>query len=322
MKRLMLFVVYVLLSVFKLNAEERRDTSGLVVMFWNLENFFDWMDEGKGESDREFSAVGGRKWTMKRFYAKCDAVAKGMMWVGDRYGRMPDLIGVAEVENKGVLERMLRSTALRKFDYGIVYHESGDRRGIDVAVMYRKSSMEPVSSSIVTPSVNGEKLATRDILHVRMRLKDGNEMDFIVNHHPSKFGGGRESEVRRSAAMTALKEMCDSLGSGHVVAMGDFNDVPDSGTFSMMEGTLVNKGMELHEKGEGTIRHEGKWELIDMFMVSESMAEHTEMDICRIPFLMTRERKHPGEKPLRTYSGPRYMGGASDHCPVVLNIHH
>ncbi len=294
----------------------------LVVMFWNLENFFDWRDEGRGESDREFSSGGSRRWTMKRFYAKCDAVAKGIMWVGDRYGRMPDLIGVAEVENKGVLERMLKSTALRKFGYRIVHHESGDRRGMDVAVMYRKSSMEPVSSSIVTPSVNGEKLATRDILHVRMRLEDGREIDFIVNHHPSKFGGSEKSAERRHAAMTALKEMCGSLGGGHVVAMGDFNDVPDSEPFSVMEGKLVNKGRELHEKGEGTIRYEGGWELIDMFMVSESMEGHTEMEVCRIPFLMVRDRKHPGEKPFRTYSGPRYIGGVSDHCPVILKIVH
>ncbi len=323
MKRLMLFVVYVLLSVFELNAEERRETSetsGLLVMFWNVENFFDWVDEGMNEGEKEFSSFGGRRWTRKRFYAKCDAVAKAVMWVGDRYGRMPDVIGLAEVENRGVLDKMLSSTALRKYDYKVVHYDSGDRRGIDVALLYRESSAELLSSSVRTPSYDGQKMATRDILHARMRIDDGYEIDFIVNHHPSKFGGEEESRGRREAAVTALKQMCDSLGNGNIIAMGDFNDTPDAETFKALDGTLLNMGMKLHEKGDGTIRYEGKWDLIDMFMVSGAMEGRTRMEVCRIPFLMMWEKKHPGEKPFRTYSGPRYIGGVSDHCPIVLMV--
>ena len=81
---------------------------------------------------------------------------------------------------------------------------------------------------------------------------------------------------------------------------------------------FLYNNVELYDKGEGTIRFEGKWDLIDMFFVSESLFENSMTEILRIPFLMTRDRKHPGEKPLRTYSGPRYLGGVSDHCPVVF----
>ncbi len=291
-----------------------------LVVFWNLENFFDWVDEGNGESDKEFSSSGGRHWTMKKFYTKCNAIAKSLLWMGDRYGRMPDLIGVAEIENKGVLVKMLKSSLLRKYDYRIIHYDSKDRRGIDVAIMYRTSSMELLSTSRKIPVLDGEEMFTRDILHAQMRLTDGREVDFIVNHHPSKFGGEEESRGRREAAMTALKQMCDSLGNGNIIAMGDFNDTPDAETFSVIESTLVNKGMELHRKGMGTIRYEGKWDLIDMFLVGEALDSGTEMEICRIPFLMTWERNHPGEKPLRTYSGPRYIGGVSDHCPIILRI--
>lgn len=294
----------------------------LVVVFWNLENFFDHTDGGAGEADREFSSYGSRHWTSRRFYAKCDAVAKGILWMGDRYGRLPDFIGLAEIENKGVLSRMLRSTALRKHDYDIVHKESGDRRGIDVAVLYRKSSMHLESVSSKTPVHEGKKMATRDILHVEMSLADSSRLDFIVNHHPSKFGGEKASEGRREAAMKALKELVDSLGSGNVIAMGDFNDTPDAASFDIMEGTLTNLGMPLHEEGEGTIRYEGKWDLIDMFMTGPGLTGRSVMEVCRIPFLMTWERKHPGEKPLRTYSGPKYNGGVSDHCPIILKIYH
>ena len=151
-------------------------------------------------------------------------------------------------------------------------------------------------------------------------------MDFIVNHHPSKFGGARESEGRRTAVMKSLRALCDSLTSvpegiyEGVMAMGDFNDTPSGQQFLLLEGALKNACSAAYERGEGTIRYEGKWDLIDMFMVSPALKESSVMKIVRVPFLMTREKKHPGEKPFRTYSGPRYIGGVSDHCPVVLLI--
>lgn len=310
-----LLIMTFLVSVFQ--SAHSSDTS-LVAVFWNLENFFDCSDGGEGESDREFSSFGSRHWTRKRFNAKCDAVAKAIFWMGDRYGRMPDFIGLAEIENRGVLKKLLSSTPLRKSGYRIIHEESSDRRGIDVAAIYRQSSMNLVSSSFKTPSLDGVRMATRDILHAHMMVSDSSRIDFIVNHHPSKYGGEKGSELRRMAAMEALREICDSLGSDRVVAMGDFNDTPDSEAFDLMDGVLVNKGRELHERGEGTIRYEGKWELIDMFLAGSSLDKRTVMEVCRIPFLMVWDKGYPGMKPLRTYSGPAYIGGVSDHCPVVL----
>ena len=299
-----------------------QEKDSLLVMFWNVENFFDYIDQGTGESDREFSSFGSRHWTKSRFLAKCDAIAKSIFWISSEYGRMPDVIGLAEVENKGVLTKLLNYTLLRKYDYAIVHKESSDRRGIDVAFLYRRSSMSLVSKSFRTPVYQGEKLSTRDILHAGMRLNDGRNMEFIVNHHPSKYGGEKESEGRRTAAVTTLKELCDSLYAcdhGNIVAMGDFNDTPDGEQFETINDILDNKGAPLHERHQGTIRYKGKWELIDFFLSSPGLVAE-EMEIVRIPFLMTYDRRYPGEKPLRTYSGPRYIGGVSDHCPILLWI--
>jgi hypothetical protein len=105
-----------------------------------------------------------------------------------------------------------------------------------------------------------------------------------------------------------------------IVAMGDFNDTPDGEQFRLLDGVLVNESEYLFVEGYGTIRYQGVWELIDMFMVSAELESRSEMDILQIPFLMTYEKKYPGMKPLRTYSGPRYVGGVSDHCPIVLCI--
>ena len=99
--------------------------------------------------------------------------------------------------------------------------------------------------------------------------------------------------------------------------MGDFNDTPANPVYKILEPTLHNLAAPLHQKGEGTIKYDGGWELIDLFFVSESLRESA-MKILQIPFLMTKDSGHAGTKPLRTYSGPRYQGGVSDHCPIWL----
>ena len=124
----------------------------LLVLFWNLENFFDWRDSGAGDSDREFSSFGERRWTKGRFYTKCNAVAKALLWTGSRCGRMPDVVGFAEVENGFVLNSILKSTALRKYGYEAVHYDSPDPRGIDVALVYRREIFKKISARPVRVS--------------------------------------------------------------------------------------------------------------------------------------------------------------------------
>ena len=315
MRRLILLMMLSAVG-FALRAQENEKK---LAMFWNLENFFDWTDQGTGESDAEFSSYGKRHWTRKRFYTKCDAVSKTIFHIGDLYGKLPDVIGFAEIENRGVLEKLCSSTLLRKCGYKIIHFDSSDRRGIDVALLYRTTFYNHLSTSLRAPETDGKKLQTRDMLHVSLKDLQTDEIyDYIVCHHPSKFGGEESSIPKRLAAMTALKEMCDSLGNRNIIVMGDFNDVPSAAQFDMLDNILVNKSDSLHAAGRGTIRYEGKWDLIDMFLVSSNIEGHSVMDIPEVSFLMTRESRHAGEKPLRTYSGPRYLGGVSDHLPVVL----
>lgn len=303
MRRLIFVILFCAASI----AVRAHKRDSLVAMFWNVENFFDWMDHGQGPH-----------WSKKKFYAECDAISKAVLWVGDEYGRLPDVIGLAEVENRGVLTKLLSSTLLRKADYGIIHRESKDRRGIDVALLYRKSVLNPESITFICPN----SLETRDILHANMVLSDGSQIDFIVNHHPSKYGGAKESVHKRKLVMNELRNLCDSLISNHgrqILVMGDFNDTPDSEQFALLEPMLINEGIRFHKEGIGTIRYKGKWELIDFFLRTPGL-QTSQMNVVEITFLMTYDRSYPGYKPLRTYSGPRYLGGVSDHCPIVIRI--
>lgn len=312
-------IIILFLSVIPFLPGNAQMSDSTFIVFWNLENFFDYRDGGGGDADREFSPWGSRHWTRKRFYAKCNLIAKALLWIGDQAGRMPDMIGFAEVENAFVLRRLLQGTALKKLDYAYVHYDSPDPRGIDVALFYRRDVWKKIAAK---PCRVGDSLTfrTRDILQVRLARRDGRDtLDLLVCHLPSKYGGVALSQQRRGVALERLKAVADSLaadGNGRIVAMGDFNDTPDQPQFRMLEPALHS----LYRSGDGTIRYEGRWEWIDLAFVSSLLLPFSRMGKVEIPFLMTRDSAHPGDKPLRTYSGPRYLGGVSDHCPIIIKM--
>jgi len=292
---------------------ENRDT--LSVMFWNLENLFDYVDSGAGGSDAEFSATGTRRWSKKRFYTKVNSVAKTVLWAGEAAGgTIPAAVGFAEVENAFVMRQIVRSPAFKAYDIGYIHYESPDPRGIDVGLVYDKKQLSLLSS--FAHEVNGG--TTRDILEAVFVTPSGDSLMILVNHHPSKYGG-EESFAKRKGAMEKLASVVRNA-TVPVVAMGDFNDTPDAEAFGLLDGLLANKAEELAARGEGTIRYDGKWELIDIFLVSPSMAPVSTMKILAPSFLLVKDAAHSGYKPLRTYSGPRYLGGVSDHLPVILRV--
>ena len=322
----------------------------LQVMFWNVENFFDWRNDFTTVSDVEFSAAGERHWTWKRFQAKANAFAKAMFWVEAETGRLPDIVGLEEVENAFVLRQVLQKTSLRKLDYKYVHYDSPDRRGIDVALLYRSSRLELLDSKPCHLFSADTVMATRDIL-LCVFQKDSAKVAVLVNHHPSKYGGTAESEPRRRIAVERLRFLADSLesiGIDRIIAGGDFNDTPENSVFRLLEPALLPLHMDLFRHGLGTIKYDGKWDLIDHIYVSPAFMEapvfapasdsssgnvdrktdqagnpstRVRMQILRIPFLLTRDTVHSGEKPLRTYTGPRHTGGVSDHLPVLLEVH-
>ena len=295
------------------------------ILFWNLENYFDYHNDSLSTADAEFSSLGERRWTKKRFQTKCRTIAKALLWVGERQGDMPDVLAFAEVENRYVLWKLLDDTPLRKLDYRIVHYDSPDPRGIDVALLYRSERWDTLSTrpcAVVMPGT--DRASTRDILQVTLLRKSAPDtLSILVNHHPSKYGGATASQLRRQAAVDRLRSVADSLlqrGERHIVALGDFNDTPDNPLYSTLPPVLYSLADSLHRAGRGTIRFNGVWELIDLTFVSESMRKRARMDILTVPFLMVRDGSHPGDKPLRTYEGPRYKGGVSDHLPIMVTI--
>lgn len=294
----------------------QRDSLGL--MFWNVENFFDWHDSLAGDADKEFSSFGAKRWTKRRFNIKCAAIAKAVFSIADEHGSLPAAICFAEVENRYVLKNLIRRTALRKCDYEIVHYDSPDPRGIDVALMYDTTVLTLVHSR----PCGLDSILTRDILLCQFITGSGDSLAVLVNHHPSKYGGD-VSIPRREAAVALLWHLSDSLrmeGWRSQVALGDFNDTPDSPLYRALEDIMVNISAAAAANGEGTIRFDGKWELIDQCFATPELSGSLSFHICALPFLTVRDNAYSGQKPFRTYSGPKYNGGVSDHYPIYIDI--
>ena len=290
----------------------------LLIMFWNLENFF------YPQKDMDFSS-GEKVVTWKRFRAKRDLISKTIIAIKDKEGAYPSVIGVCEVENLKTLKNLVYDTPLSRLGYRILHKDSPDSRGIDVALLYRDDRMILLEYSFFEI----KSFKTRDILYAKMlsvELKD--TVHFLVNHWPSKLGGEKKSLPRRMEAANLLRHIVDSVQKvnpkAKIIAMGDFNDSPSSPSLQSIT-SLENLSLRLKDSLKkarasitGTHRYKGRWEMLDQFLVSKTI--NGNIQILSFDHLLQQDKKYLGYKTKRTFIGPRFNGGASDHLPVLMKI--
>ncbi len=311
-------------------------TQDFKIVFWNLENFFDTRDD-PFTSDNEFTPMGEKHWSRKKFNEKRNGLAKTILLMA--YGELPSLVGVAEVENRYVLRELTGATALSPAGYGIIHKDSPDLRGIDVALLYRKDRFFPLKTDFINVQLPDSSMKTRLILYAKGVLDKLDTIHVFVNHWPSKYGSGSLSDLRREAAADFLKRYCDSIitrnSKANILLMGDFNESPERSPTSNYEGfTNLAKNLRSrinahgYKQVKGSIRFKGVWELIDHFLVSSNLLDTLEpiyclpesMEIFSHASLLEKDRQYLGLMPRRTYKGPRYNGGLSDHLPVIMTI--
>lgn len=308
------------------------------IMFYNVENLFDTIDN-PDKSDEEFLPDGVRNWGGYRFYIKLQRLSQVIVAAGEN--GFPAVIGMCEIENQQVLESLIHFTPLKKINYGIVHHESPDSRGIDVAMLYRKDMFLPHFYRAIKVSDPADpSFTTRDILYVK-GLLGTDTMHFFVNHWPSKYGGVSATKPRRALAASVLRAQTDSLLAcnplANIVIMGDLNDSPSDKSVVEVLGAkpvgkpspsgLYNLAYPLAKKGIGTNKYRSKWDLIDQFIVSRNlvskggMASHPDaFSVFSPSYLLVKDENNLGEKLNRTFVGVKYNGGFSDHLPILLDL--
>jgi len=324
--------------------EPRAGSSGISqsvrVVFWNVENLYDTYDDTT-KLDNEFTPGGIMRWTYKRFRLKLDHVAKTLLAAGQ--WDAPGIIGLCEVENRYVMNKLIYDSPLKSFGYRMIHHESPDLRGIDVALLYRTSVFRVINSRPFSISFPFDTSArTREILLVKGQVLGRDTLNLLINHWPSRRGGYAASQPRRDFVATVLRKIIDSLLSANkhtgILVMGDFNDEPTSASIinilhavppdSLKCGPCLVNLMYPFCGKQGSHRYKGIWSLLDQFMISGNMfgtPRHLKylpgsVKIFREGFLLKEDKKYFGSKPFRTYNGFRYEGGFSDHLPICFDL--
>lgn len=305
------------------------------LMFYNVENLFDIYDDSTTD-DNEFLPGSLRRWNYRRYEKKIWSLYKAITAAGE--WSPPEIIGFCEVENRKVLEDLIRTTNLSKFDYGILHEDSPDPRGIDVCLIYRKGVVDLKNWKFLSPDISySDGTSTRSVLYAEF-LTGGDTIHVFVNHWPSRRGGVLAGEPLRESIADMLRQKIDSLAFVRssrvkVIITGDLNASPDDDMVRMLSGPYRSgiRIINLSEdpgKSNGSYRYRGIWEMIDQVLVSEWLLDcsdgiFTGKDLFRVfkpGFLLREDPLYPGLSPFSTWNGYRYLGGFSDHLPVLLDL--
>lgn len=305
---------------------QSQEFSTFTAAWWNVENLFDTRDDPHTDDD-EFTPGGEKHWTRRKLNAKVQGIAKTLIMMD-----LPDVVGVAEVENAYVLRELCNGTPLVQSGYRYVHHNSPDRRGIDCALLYRPDRFRVTAHRTVSLSDSTSGFFTRDILVVEGVTSNGDTVCLLLNHWPSKRGGDEADEHRLEAART-LRSLMVQLHREHpsaaIVAMGDMNSTADEPAIAQgmgFEGDSTNPdGIRLLTQrlpnDWGTHKFQGLWNYIDqVFFLADDSWLVKKLKLVKFDHLLTDDGNRPGVRPRRTNVGPRYEGGLSDHLPVLLRL--
>lgn len=292
----------------------------LRVVSWNVENLFDCNDDSLHD-DHDFLPQGTYRWTTSRYWRKLDNVARTIAALTHE-DQWPALVALCEVENDIVMHDLTRRSPLRLAHYDYVITDSPDRRGIDVALMYQPAYFQLLHwEAIGIPSEAEGLRPTRDILHVAGKVASGDTLHVIAVHLPSQAGGTRASSRNRELATTVLARVVDSLCHQPLVVMGDFNAEPDNKVLRRLTPPLVSLVAPKKKRtgsNEGTYYFRNRWCYLDHILVSPRLAQCSDKmaQVARLPHLLT-----PQGTPWRTFRGPSYAKGYSDHLPITTTIY-
>jgi predicted extracellular nuclease len=308
-----------------------------IVAFYNVENLFDTLDDAR-TMDEDFTPTGKLQWTAPRYAEKLSRISEVIEMLP---GELPIFIGLCEIENRTVLEDLVKEKSLHSASgnrgYEIIHGDSPDERGIDAAALYNAAILKNVSFEYHTIQLPDPKDPnTRDVLHVKAQIH-GEWFHFFVNHWPSRSGGQVESEPNRLAVAQLLKTKVDEVlksdSEAQIIIMGDFNDHPNDrsiyevlGAKEQPEATLYNQMYAIHASGNGSYFYKGEWGALDQMITSKGLMDATgwrvdaqSAGVLRDDKILFKDKEGVA-RPSRSYAGDSYKGGYSDHLPVFMTL--
>ncbi len=318
------------------------------IAFYNLENLYDTINDPTKNDEASPIMELPKKMRGKVYWKKLNNMAKVISQIGvSKTNPLPPaVIGVSEVENDRVLNDLVHNKHLARFNYGFIHYPSPDERSIDVALLYRKKLFTPISSSphevvLYRRDNHSKRDFTRDVL-LATGILDGDTLNVMVNHWPSRYGGEKASRPSRVKAAKVVNGIVDSLQAinpyAKILIMGDLNDDPYNVSVKKVLGAkgeeenvapegLYNPMENMLEKqGLGTLGYHDSWDLFDQIILSKPLLSKDyssyrfyKAGIYNPSYLLTPRGQYKGY-PFRSYSDGHFTGGYSDHLPVFVYL--
>ncbi|MDP5104535.1 MAG: endonuclease/exonuclease/phosphatase family protein [Polaribacter sp.] len=346
MKKILLFITISFLMISTTYSQNNEKKYSIrTIAFYNLENLFDTIND-PSINDEASPMMELKANRSKVYWDKIDKLASTIAQIGaDMANTSPAIIGVSEVENRSVLEDLVKNKHLIKKEYGIIHYDSPDKRGIDVALLYQKKYFKPIFHEVFNPNIykGNFKVFTRDQLLVSGYLDD-EMIHVIVNHWPSRSGGEEKSRPLREKAAyqntLIINQIRKNDVNAKILTMGDFNDDPINASFKEVlktkseknevdETAIYNPYEDMFRRGFNTLGYRDKINLFDQILISEPLLDKGEKDfstykmykamIFNKRFLTIRKGQYKGY-PFRSFSNGGYTGGYSDHYPVYMYL--
>lgn len=350
------FIVAALLLLMSLSASAQKTQQNYVIGFYNLENLFDIYDDPV-KNDSEFLPEGKNKWTQAKYEKKLHNMAKVIRSMADNNKRWHTILGISEVENRLVIEDLVSQPEIADANYQIVHYDSPDRRGVDVALLYKPDQFTYLDSESIPFDFNSDidfsdtdtsYFKTRDILMVH-GLIAGEHFAFYVAHLPSRIGGKGGNLRSRGAEIiyNHSREMEAKYPGIKIVAMGDMNDNPtDDSMAKYLHGQerlenvtpteFYSPYISMLKAGYGSLCYQGVWSIYDLELVNYNLAHAPDGGlkiqpvtknhgkeyygvVFKRPWMTTQKGQYKGY-PFRTFSNGAFVGGYSDHYPTYIVV--
>ena len=321
-------------------SNEKISLKAVSVGFYNLENLFDTINQEN--IDEEFLPTGAMRWTSMKYKSKLKNMAYAISQIGlDVTPKGLSVLGVSEIENRGVLEDLVKEPSIANRTYQIVHYDSPDRRGVDVGLLYDPRDFIVTSSKSYSLNLPYDTLfRTRDQLLVTGYLLN-EKVHIIVGHWPSRVGGEAASAPRRNAAAERTRSIVDSLYSkdanAKIIVMGDLNDDPSNESTARIldakrnredvpKNGLYNPMWRILDGGVGSLAYNNQWNLFDQIIISQPFLHNEnshlrfwKAEVFNKSFLVQQEGSYKGS-PLRTHAGGVWLNGYSDHFPTLIYL--
>ncbi|MAQ69891.1 MAG: endonuclease [Flavobacteriales bacterium] len=316
----MKYFIFLLFPTFLLSQNNILSTEqSLFVMFYNVENLFDTINNPI-KNDDEFTPNSKKHWNSERYNHKINKLEQVFASINDSL--LPNIIGLSEVENKLVIEDLLKAPFFKHHNYTIIHQESPDQRGIDCAILF-DDQFELLKYDFIEINNPASSRPTRDIVYVKLKFQ--NEFFHVfVNHWPSRWGGVETTNHKRVFTAKTLQNYIKTniKMDENVLIMGDFNDYPfnESVKDVLVKNDFFNLMSSDIVADSGSYNYKGEWNFIDHVIVSNNLRNRVlSAGAFSKDWMLYTNNK--GEKyPSRTYGRDSWYGGFSDHLPVYCRI--